>query len=509
MNIQKGVVHLVGAGPGDPGLLTRRGYDALRLADVVVYDQLANDRLLDIAPTMAERIFVGKKKGTHLVPQTEINRLLSDRARKGLRVVRLKGGDPYVFGRGAEEAEHLREAGIPFVVVPGVTAGVGVTAYAGLAVTHRSSASAVAFVTGHHDPISEASGQAKADWEALARFPGTLIVYMGVTRLASLCEALIRGGKPAETSAAMVQHGTLPKQRTVVATLATLPDRVNEAGLGPPALLIVGDVVTRRPSLDWFERLPLFGRRIVVTRPADASEAASTSLEDLGGEVLLAPTVTILPIEDPSPIDDAISRLGGFDWVVFTSANGVTHFLDRLTATGCDLRALGPVKLAAIGPATAEALAKYHLRADLIPSEYRSEGLAEALIREASGRRILLARADRGRALLRDELTRVAHVEQVAVYRNADVETLPTEVIRRIEAGSVDWITLTSSAITERLHALLPERARAEVGRSIKLASISPVTTATAARLGWRVAAEAEEFTWDGVVAAIVRAESR
>jgi uroporphyrinogen III methyltransferase/synthase len=504
MSDARGIVTLVGAGPGDPGLLTRRGYDALRSAEVVVYDHLANDRLLDIAPATALRICAGKSSGRHTIPQEDINRLLVEHARLGRRVVRLKGGDPFVFGRGGEEAEHLQAEGIPFVVVPGVTAGVGVTAYAGMPVTHRGDSSAVAFVTGHNDPDADD----RLDWQALASFPGALVVYMGVTRLAALCRVLIRHGKPSETPAAMIQWGTLPRQRTVVATLADLPDRVAAAGLGAPALLVVGQVVVRRENLAWFENQPLFGRRIVVTRPEGESDRSASLLEGLGAEVLVAPTVTIQPIDDPGPMDDAIRRLAEFDWLVFTSSNGVTHFLDRLPALGRDLRALGRLKIAAIGPATAETLARYRLRADLVPESYRSEALAESLAREAAGKRILLARADRGRVLLKEELERVAHVEQVAVYRNLDAESLPADVARRIEEGSVDWITLTSSAITARLHAMLSETARGRVGRSIRLASISPVTSDAARRLGWEVAAEAEEYTWDGLVAAILRAEA-
>lgn len=504
MSESRGIVYLVGAGPGDPGLLTRRGFDVLSAAEVVVYDQLANDRLLDLAPDSAERIGAGKTSGRHTIPQEEINRLLVEHARRGRRVVRLKGGDPFVFGRGGEEAEHLRAEGIPFVVVPGVTAGVGVTAYAGIPVTHRDTSSAVAFVTGHNDPEADE----RLDWPALALFPGTLVVYMGVTRLAALCRVLTRHGKPPETPAALVQWGTLPRQRTVVATLADLPERVSEAGLGAPALLVVGGVVERRDSLAWFENRPLFGRRIVVTRPEEESDTSAALLEELGAEVIVAPTVVIRPIDDPGPLDRAIARLGEFDWLVFTSSNGVIHFLNRLESLGRDLRALGHVKIAAIGPATAETLAGYRLRADLVPSSYRSEALAEALIREASGSRILLARADRGRALLKEELGRVAHVEHVAVYQNADAESLPPGAAQRVDEGLVDWITLTSSAIAARFHALLSEPARENVGKSIRLASISPVTTEAARRLGWAVAAEAEEFTWAGLVAAIVRAES-
>ncbi len=508
MSLNPGIVYLVGAGPGDPGLLTRRGYEVLRRADLVVYDQLANDRLLDIAPATAERVFVGKTQGKLTLPQDDMNRLLAERAGRGLTVVRLKGGDPYVFGRGAEEAEYLHAAGIPFVVIPGVTAGVGVTAYAGLPVTHRAAASAVAFVTGHEDPEAIANDRTSLDWPALARFPGTLVFYMGVTRLASICRTLVREGKPSTTPAAMVQSGTLVRQRTVIGTLDDLADRVAQAGLGPPALLVVGEVIARRPGLNWFEERPLFGRRIVVTRPAEETDRSATSLEDLGAEVLTAPTVVIRPVDDFSDVDHAITRLSEFDWLVFTSSNGVIHFLDRLLAKGLDLRALGSIGLAAIGPSTADALVSYHLRADLVPTSHRSEALAEALIGRASGKRILLARADRGRTILKDELERVAHVEQVTVYRNTDVSALPVEVANRIEAGSIDWITLTSSAITERLHALLPESARARIGREIRLASISPLTSEAAARLGWPVAAESADSTWDGLVAAIVNAEA-
>jgi uroporphyrinogen III methyltransferase/synthase len=502
-----GVVYLVGAGPGDPGLLTRRGEAVLGLADVVVYDHLASPRLLDLAPPGAVRVCAGKSIGHCTMPQDVINAALVEHARAGRTVVRLKGGDPYVFGRGAEEAEHLRASGVPFEVVPGVTAAVGVTAYAGVPVTHRDAASAVAFVTGHDDPEAT-GGRGRLDWDALARFPGTLVVYMGVTRLEALCRTLVRRGKPADTPAALIEAGTLPRQRTVAATLADLPRKAAEANFGPPALLVVGDVVARRPALRWFEERPLFGRRVLVTRPSDEAGRAAADLEALGAEVLLAPTVTIGPPADPSGLDRAIDRLDEFDWLVFTSANGVRYFLDRLRDRGRDLRALGRLKLAAIGPATAEALAAFRLRADLVPDEYRSEALAASLAERAAGRGVLLARADRGRTLLKDELERVARVEQVAVYANADADALPPAVAERLAEGSVDWITLTSSAITERLHALLPDRARPLVGRSIRLASISPVTTATAERLGWHVAVEAREYTWPGLVQALTDREA-
>lgn len=500
-----GLVTLVGAGPGDPGLITRAGALALASAEVVVYDYLVHPRLLDLAPANALRIFAGKRKGRHAIPQEAINGLLVEHARAGRRVVRLKGGDPFVFGRGAEEAEHLQACGIPFRVIPGVTAAVGVTAYAGLPVTHRDASSAVALVTGHDDPAVPAS---RDRWADLARFPGTLVLYMASSRIEAIAAALIAAGKAPGTPAALVQWGTLPRQRTIVAPLADLPALVKDAELGPPALVVIGEVVARRPALSWYESLPLFGRRIVITRPRDEIERSAAALEALGAEVLAAPTVEILPVEDTRPLDDVLRRLNEFDWLVFTSSNGVRHVLDRLDVLGLDLRALGHLRLAAIGPTTADALKTARLRADVVPDEYSSEGLVNALAGRVAGTRVLLARADRGRALLREQLSRIADVVQVAVYRNIDAPDLPYEILERIESGTVDWITLTSSAITERLHALLPEESRARIGTAVRLASLSPVTSATVERLGWTISAEAATYTWDGLIAAILAAEA-
>ncbi|MDE2507519.1 MAG: uroporphyrinogen-III C-methyltransferase [Planctomycetota bacterium] len=504
-----GVVYLVGAGPGDPGLLTRRGEVLLRAADVVVYDHLASPRLLDLAPPGAILVRAGKSIGHCEMPQDAINAELVAHARAGARVVRLKGGDPFIFGRGAEEAEYLRAAGVPFEVVPGVTAAVGAAAYAGIPPTHRATASAVALVTGHDDPEAE-GGSSRLDWEALARFPGTLIVYMGVTHLAAICRVLIERGKPADTPAALVESGATPRQRTVAATLADLPVQVQAAGLGPPALLIVGEVVAHRAALNWFEQRPLHGRTIVVTRPAgDAFDDANT-LEALGAEVLLAPLVEIRPLADPTLLDDALRSIQTYDWLVFTSANGVRAALDRLNAIGLDLRTLGRTKIAAIGPATVEALRSYRLNADIVPPDsYRSEGLADALLERVRGGRVLLARADRGRDVLRERLSLVAHVDQVAAYRNVDAATIPDAVVKALRAGKVDWITLTSSASARRLFDLVPDDVRPRLGTSTKLATISPVTSATVAELGGHVAAEARTHTAPGLIEAVLEAESK
>ena len=491
---------LVGAGPGDPGLLTRLGAEALSMAEVVVHDHLVHPSLLDLAPASSERIFAGKQAGKCALRQPEINDLLASLAKAGKRVVRLKGGDPFVFGRGGEEAEHLAAQGIPFRVIPGVTAALGASAFAGIPLTHRGEASAVAFVTGHDG--------APLDWPALARFPGTLVVYMGVGRVREIGTALIDAGKPAGTPAAMIQSATMPTQRTVTATLGEIADAVRDANLGPPGLLIVGDVVARRPMLDWFESRPLFGRSVVVTRPeADAARSAAM-LEALGAEVLLAPTVEIRALEDFAKVDHAIANMNRYDWLVFTSANGVRHFFDRLSALGRDARALGSAKIASIGPATSEALRSYRLVPDLQPPEHRSEALSSALIEHVRGRRVLLARADRGRDVLVEALREVADIELLTVYRNVDAESLPAEVVARIAGGTVDWITLTSPAIARRLHDLLPEAARREVGSRTRLASLSPLTSEAARENGWQVAAEAAEITWGGLIAAILKGES-
>ncbi|WP_068415881.1 uroporphyrinogen-III C-methyltransferase [Planctomyces sp. SH-PL62] len=501
-----GHVSLVGAGPGDPGLLTLRGAEALARAEVVVFDHLANERLLDLAPAGALRVRAGKSVGHCTLSQDQINATLVDHAEAGKRVVRLKGGDPLVFGRGSEEGAYLRERGIPFEIVPGVTSGIGATAYAGIPLTSRGVASAVAFVTGHQAPKSSQAVNAasRLDWSALAKFPGTLVFYMGVTHLADITGALVREGKPAGTPAAIVESGTTPAQRVVAGTLGTIAETAKDRGVRPPALLVVGEVVAQREALAWFESRPLFGRRIVVTRPREEAERSSAALEALGAEVLIAPTVEILPPEDHGPLDDELDRIGEYDWLVFTSANGVRGFFDRLWDRGGDLRALGGVRLAAIGPSTAEALARYRLRADLIPPSFHSESLAESLAAVAAGSRILMARADRGRTVLQDVLGKSAEVRQVAVYRNADVEGLPPALRSRIEEGGVDWITLSSPAIVARLHALLSPEGRRRVGVEIKLATISPITTAAATAVGWDVAVEAPVATWDGLVEALV-----
>jgi len=501
-------VYLIGAGPGHPGLLTLRGAACLAQADLVLYDKLVSPLLLEHAPASAEKHCVVELAPHHDERIVPIHDAMIAAARAGKRVVRLKGGDPFVFGRGAEEAEVLRQAGIPFEIVPGVTAALGAGAFAGISLTHRACSSAVAFVTGHENPHKPES---ILDWNALARFPGTLVIYMGMSRLDRIVPSLLAGGKDPNTPAAVVQSATLGTQRTLVAPLGELSRRVRDEGLSAPALIIVGPVVSLRDELAWFERQPLFGRRVLVTRPRHQAGAMVSQLIDLGAVPYLLPTVEIREIADWAPVDQAIATLQQYDWLVFTSANGVHAFLGRLEKLGRDLRALGHLRLAAIGPKTADALREYHLRADVVPARFQSEDLAATLLTQIQpGQRVLLARADRGRELLREQLSTTCQVEQIAVYAQVDAIETDDAVMDSLRRGEIEIVTLTSSNIArvflERLDATC--RRRIERGE-VKLVSISPVTSAEILKLGFTAASEATQATTEGVIAAIVELAQR
>jgi uroporphyrinogen III methyltransferase/synthase len=495
-------VFLVGAGPGDPGLLTLRAVECLRLADLVIYDKLVPARLLDFANSAAERMCVTELPGEHPQRWPQVVGAVIDAARKGKTVVRLKGGDPLIFGRGAEEAEELRAAGIAYEIVPGVTAALAAAAGTEIPLTHRSAASAVVFVTGHENPTKPAPG---LDWPALARFPGTLVIYMGMARLDLIANVLIENGMSAATPAAVVALAGTGDQRRATAPLAGLAESVRTAGLTAPAVIVIGPAVGLAPDLSWFESRPLFGMRVLVTRPRLQASDFIRKLELLGAVPYVLPGVEILPPADWAEVDDRINRLAEYDWLVFTSANGVQSFLGRLRETGRDLRALAHVKLAAIGPGTAEALRAFHLNADLVPSEYRSESLAAALAQLAAGQRILLARADRGRDVLRVELAKVAHVDQVTVYRQTDAVPPDGVVHDALRRGEIDFVTLTSANVARSVLGTLDEvgRARAHAGE-LRLVTISPVTTAAVSELGYPVAAEARDYTTDGLLDALV-----
>jgi uroporphyrinogen III methyltransferase / synthase len=496
-------VYLVGAGPGHPALLTLRAVECLRQADLVIYDKLILPIMLEHAPASAQQICVTELACHDDQRMVPIHEAMIDAARAGRRVVRLKRGDPYVFGRGAEEAEVLREAGVPFEIVPGVTAALGAGAYAGIALTHRGSASAVAFVTGHENPHKPDS---VLDWAALARFPGTLVIYMGMSRIDRIVAALVDAGKDPHTPAAVVQNATLGQQRTVTAPLSELPKRVREEGLAAPAVIVVSPVVALRDELAWFERRPLFGKRVLVTRPRQQSSEMVHRLIDLGAMPYVLPTVEIREPADWTPVDQAIKSLRQYDWLVFTSANGVTAFLDRIAKLGLDLRTLGNVRIAAIGPKTTDVLRGYHLQPDLVPAKYQSEDLAAALLTALQpGQRVLLARADRGRDVLREQLASHGTVEQIAVYSQVDAVEFDNEVMNALRRGEIEFVTLTSSNIAKALIGRLDATCRRRIKEGeIKLLSISPVTSEVVRKLGCPIAAEAAQATMDGVIEALI-----
>jgi uroporphyrinogen III methyltransferase / synthase len=498
------VIYLVGSGPGDLGLFTVKGVECLGRADAVVYDRLAPEALLAYARPGAELIYVGKKPGEPTMPQEEINALLVEFGRAGKTVVRLKGGDPYVFGRGGEEALELERAGLPFEVVPGVTSGIAAPAYAGIPVTQRGVSTSVAFVTGHEDP---AKGEPDVDWKRLANGAETLVLYMGVGRLEEITDELIAGGRDPDTPVACVRWGTLPEQRTVTGTLENIAQRVEEANLKPPAVTVVGDVVAlREDGLAWFEKKPLFGRRVVVTRARAQAGELSRELETLGAAVFEFPTIEIKPPENFGPLDEAIRNLDSFDWIVFTSVNGVQAFVERLEHHGLDLRAVPRwAKLAAIGPATAQRVEGAGLRVDVTPDEYRAEALIGALTEDSlRGKRILIPRAKVAREILPQEL-REAGAEVVVP---PSYESVPSGEGRErlkglLENGEIDCVTFTASSTVENFVRSFGEKEAGRLLSKTAVACIGPVTANTARDHAIRVDAEAEEYTIRGLVSAV------
>jgi uroporphyrinogen III methyltransferase/synthase len=492
-----GTVYLVGAGPGDPGLITLRGVECLARADVVLYDYLANPAVVEHAPGSAELVALGHPDAGRALTPDEIAALMVRHARGGRTVVRLKGGDPSVFGRGADETTALREAGVPFEIVPGITAGLAVAAYCEIPITQQDDASAVALVAGRERRDKVVS---HLDYAALARFPGTLVFYMGVGRVAEWRDALVEHGKPPETPVAIVRWCTRPQQRTLRCSLGTVVDVVEREGLRPPAVFVVGAVVDRAPERSWFTARPLFGTRVLVAGSPATSELLRRRLGGLGADVLAQPAIRITDPPDWGPVDAALERLDQYDWLVFSSANGVDYLFRRLLARGGDLRRLARVKLAAIGSGTAERLARWHLRADVVPEEFVAESLAEALIGDARGRRFLVARASRGRLVLGAALERAgAHVDQVVVYGSVDVEQPDAAVARALAAGDIDWVTVTSSATARSLARLYG----AALGTA-RFASIGPLTSAALRELGYEPAVEASPHTTGALADAIL-----
>ena len=500
-----GKVTIVGAGPGDPGLITLRGFAVLEQAEVVFYDYLVNPILLRQAglqhgPNEVELVCLGRHGQGRILQQTEIHDQMIAAAKAGKHVVRLKGGDPAIFGRTAEEIAALEEAGVRYEVVPGVTAALAAGSVAGIPLTHREWASSVAFVTGKE--CCDKDGKT-LDLASLARFPGTLVFYMGVTSAPQWSAELISHGKPADTPVAIVRRCGLPGQETLKTTLGELPTVLAPDSMRPPAIMIVGEVVRVQADADCLTARQLFGRTVLVTRPERQAAAMIMALGELGAAALLQPAIAIDPPADWSAVDAAIGALSTYDWLVFSSANGVHSFLERILETGGDLRLLYGCRLAVIGPATAEALVSYHLRADLLPDEYRAEALATELSTAAAGQRMLLLRASRGREVLAEMLTAAgAQVEQVVVYQSNDVAAPEPDVATALAEGRIDWVTVTSSAIARSLVRMFGD----DLKRS-QLAAISPLTAEVLTEAGYPPAVVAAEYTTDGLIRAILKTD--
>ena len=489
----KGKVYLVGAGPGDPGLLTLKGREVLEQAEVVIYDYLANKSFLDFAPHQAEKIYVGKKGGDHAAEQIDINELLVQKGREHI-VVRLKGGDPFIFGRGGEEAQELVAAGIPFEVVPGVTAAVAVPAYAGIPLSHRDFTAGMAFFTGHERDDKEDS---KIEWDKIATGVGTLVFFMGVRNLPFITGKLMAGGRSPETPVAVIRWGATPAQKTVIGTLATIADEVKKAGLTPPALTVVGEVVRLRKELNWFETRPLFGRRIVVTRAREQASDFSARLAALGADCIEFPTISIVPPPSFEPLDAAVRNLASYRWVIFTSVNGVKFFMERLRAAGLDSRALHGLRIAAIGPKTAEIIESFGIVPDLVPSEYRAEAVLDGLAHEnVSGMRFLMPRAMEAREVLPETLReRGAVVDVVPAYQTVLPTGKSEAMAGMFRRGEIDCVTFTSSSTVTNFLSLFDKDEALEFLSRITVACIGPVTAETAGKLGLKIDIMPSDYT--------------
>ncbi|MBU1611502.1 MAG: uroporphyrinogen-III C-methyltransferase [Proteobacteria bacterium] len=497
-------VYLIGAGPGDPGLLTVKAKEVMETCDVFIYDYLANAEFLKYAKADAEIIYVGKKGGDHTLPQEKINELIIKKARENKMIARLKGGDPYVFGRGGEEAEELVEAGIDYEVVPGITAGVAAPAYAGIPVTHRDHTTSVCFITGHEDPTKEESGH---NWEVYAKSNSTLVFYMGVKNLPMISENLIKNGRDPQTPCALIRWGTRPEQQSFVSTLENVAAEAAERKFAAPSIIVVGGVCSLHDKLAWFEKRPLLGKGVVVTRAREQASGLVRTLGDLGAKVYEFPTITIESLDDYAEVETEILRLAHWDWCVFTSVNGVKKFFEQLDIIGLDARIFAGIEIAAIGPATADALRERGIKPDFVPEKYVAEHVVEGLLaRGVKGKRVLIPRAKVAREVLPEELARAgAEVKILPVYETKLTEEDPAEIVTALEKGKLNYVTFTSSSTVDNFFDLLkPETLKAHQDK-VKIACIGPVTAKTLAGYGFAPDVQPEDYTIPALVEALVK----
>jgi len=497
-----GKVYLIGAGPGDPGLLTLKGKRCLEEADVVIYDYLVDQRILVHARPDAELCYAGKRSGGDSVPQPEINRLILERAQAGKIVARLKGGDPFLLGRGGEEAEELVAASVPFEVVPGVTSAIAVPAYAGIPVSHRDYASAIAIVSGHKEVWDNAP---HLNWATLAGVGGTLVFLMGTRQLRNNMQRLLNFGLPATTPVALIRWGTRPDQEVLTGAVGSIADLAEASQFQPPAIAVVGEVVHLRERLRWFDTKPLFGKRIMVTRPRVQASNFVELLERQGAEVVLCPTIETVPLESYELLDAALERMATYSWLIFTSVNGVKYFFARLRERKQDIRTLGAVRISAIGPETARAVESFQLRVDAIPQEYRAEAVVPVL-GEVQGKKILLPRAAEARAILPQALTALgAQVEEIAVYRTVRPRGTNAEKVRTLlTEGKVDLVTFTSSSTVRNFVSLFSQNELRSLINSVHIGCIGPITAETARGYGLYVSVQPASYTVPDFAEAIV-----
>ncbi len=503
MTKRNGKVYLIGAGPGDPGLLTIKAKNCIENADVVVYDYLASPYLLDYAKPDAQIIYVGKKGGDHTLTQNKINLLLVEKAKEGHDVARLKGGDPFVFGRGGEEAQMLLGHGVNYEVVPGVTSAIAAPAYAGIPVTHRDHTSFVSFITGHENPNKKNSSM---QWDVYAKSDATLVFLMGVKNLPNIVKNLVANGKKASTPIALVRWGTTTRQQTVTGTLETIVEVVKEAGIKSPSIIIIGDVVSLRDELAWFDKKALFGKRIVITRARAQASGLVSELTQLGANCIEIPTIEIAPPKDIKPLKQAIENIDNYDWLVFTSVNGVKFFFDTLFEMGKDVRCLGHLKFACIGPVTKERLKDYGIISDILPNTYRAESVIEAFSTvEINNKKVLLPRAKVARTILPEELSKMgALVDEVTAYETQLDANGKDELIELLETNQIDAVTFTSSSTVSNFMSLLDGVDAHALLKNVQVASIGPITSDTARSLEIEPDIEAAAYTIPGLVDALL-----
>ncbi len=503
MTTSIGKVYLIGAGPGDPGLITVKGLECVKKADVIIYDYLANERILDHRRPDAELIYVGKQGSRHTLPQEDINALIIRKAKEGRIVARLKGGDPFIFGRGGEEAEDLVDSGIPFEVVPGVTAATAVPTYAGIPLTHREHTASVAFVTGHEDPTKPES---KVHWDRIATGIGTLVFFMGMKNLQNIVDNLVSHGRSADTPVALIQWGTRTDQRVVTGTLKDIVLKVRQAQLGPPAIIVVGEVVKLREKLNWYEAKPLFGKRIVVTRSRDQASVFAEMLIDRGASPIEFPSIDVVPPASWAELDSALDAVETYQWVIFTSANAVRFFFERLRSRGRDLRVLKGVNICAVGPKTAEALEQHGLKADLIPSEFKAEGVLAALGGvQVKGLRFLIPRAKVAREIIPEKLRELgAEVTVATAYENVRPAADVDRVKKLFTEKKIAAVTFTSSSTVHNFVEMLGQKEYKSLLNGVAVACIGPVTAKTAEEYGMKIDVMPKEYTIPALVEAMV-----